>query len=732
MPVIIASVQTRVKDTVASSPVVGIAVRANGEERTKIIDRNGNVYPAEIPQPTAAPALSNIAGGTLTNDRWYAYRYVYAAATNYPLVENELSINGHIYPRGNPSPKLSLKVPAGPSTNRTIRVTVNFSTRADIDEIWIFRTAAYTSQPEADNAAEAGLAYYIGKVTNVPGGGTTAYDDGNPTPGVDQIELDNYPAPTFQFAVYYDPWWFGFGNFTFHQNVIWDTNGLITLQSGKWFDGRNGQFLTLSGITTGGFDGLGGYKFLWVDDTTAYATLDGSNPVTPTTFPAMGVGTNTITIQGNATTIYRSKGRNPMAWGWTRVVGNLRTAQLWALKVGGGQGTAITVVPNEPILKADCEFPAKCFSLNLQLCKDYDSFSKSKRIVSDVFSVTSHWSQFTAMTPNGIPVLWGMDYKNFAILQSNGLTQVPIAGPVPKILRRLTRERPRQLLSHGIYDPYTELNCMWVTTEDSVSLVNYLIFQHAPSGFWGFVDEKDVLCSASIPDSTTGEIKTMVGTETGLYGQAFARDYSYNWLPESGLYSGTVSGATLTTITAAEAGVSPFNTVDAGLVGNWCLVVDENDETEQWCRIAGVTATTLTFDIIVSYEGTSLNMFDPIPSVGSKFYIGLIECRLRKLFDLQLPSTDKRFLELWMTQRNVDTSLADPLLRLYREREETDYVGQFTLERNSYNGGEDSDVWFNKDEIPSELMKSFTLEIINRGYTEWMIYNYLMKITPAP
>lgn len=729
MPIILATVQTRVKDTVASSPVVGVAVRANGEEQTQVIDRNGNIWRAEITTPTVAPVLGNIGGGTLTTNRNYAYRYVYASSKNYPLVENELAINGHIYPRGNPSPKTRIQ-----TTNNGVSVQVAYTARTDIDEIWIFRTAAYASgaagQAEADNAAEAGLLYYVGKVTNVPGGGTTTYNDLNGTQGVDQIEMDNYAAPTFQFVIYYDPYWFGFGNYTFYQPVTWDVNGLITLTSGTWFNGRDGQFFTVSGVTTGGFDGLGGYKFKWVSSTTAQATLDGTTAIGAGTFPAMGVGTQYITIQGTSTTIYRSKARNPFAWGWTRVVGNLRTAQLWALKVGGGIGTAISVVPNEPILKVDCEFPAKCFSLNLQLAKDYDAFTKSKRIVSDVFSVTSHWSQFTAMTANGIPILWGMDYKNFAILQSNGLTQIPIAGPIPRVLRRLTRDRTRQLLSHGIYDPYTELNCMWVSTEDGVSLVDYLIFQHAPSGFWGFAAERDVLCSASIPDSTTGEIKTLVGTETGLYGQAFAPGYNYNWLPESGLYMGTVSGATTTTITAAEAGVSPFNTVDPGMVGNWCLVTDANDETEQWARIASVTATTLTFDIVISYMGTTLTQFDPVPAVDSKFYVGMIECRLRKLFDLQLPSTDKQFMEFWLTQQNVDTTAVDTLMRLYREREATDYVSQVTLERNTYEAG-DSDVWFNKDEIPGELLKSFTMELINRGYTEWTIYNYVMKVHPV-
>jgi len=38
---IIASAQQRSKDSFASSPIVGLAVRANGEETVKVIDARG-------------------------------------------------------------------------------------------------------------------------------------------------------------------------------------------------------------------------------------------------------------------------------------------------------------------------------------------------------------------------------------------------------------------------------------------------------------------------------------------------------------------------------------------------------------------------------------------------------------------------------------------------------------------------------------------------------------------
>jgi len=94
---------------------------------------------------------------------------------------------------------------------------------------------------------------------------------------------------------------------------------------------------------------------------------------------------------------------------------------------------------------------------------------------------------------------------------------------------------------------------------------------------------------------------------------------------------------------------------------------------------------------------------------------------------------------MWLTQQGVDTAAVETLLRLYRERQELDYddVGvpsfsQIATLQNKYQEGEMSDAWFNKDEIPSELMKSFTLEIVNRGYQEWSIHNYILKVQPVP
>lgn len=715
---IIAGAQVRCKDAFASSPAVGLALRSNGEEKVKVIDAKGNVYVAGIVGPTVAPAVADAGPGLLPNAKWAAYLYVYAS-NKFPFVESDLAINGRLYPRSNPSPATAYQYTGAGS--RQVAGTATKTTDPLVTTIWVFRTTFFASSLEATTAAAAGQAFFVTEVANNGIAGLQAWTDNNPVDSADQVQLDNYVAPQFQFCVYYDPYWWGFGNLPFVAQATWTGPGVVTITApDKWFDGRNAQNMTFEGINTGGFDGVGTFKFKWLTATTAQTTVDGT---TNAALPSAGSGK--ITIQGPATTLFRSKPRNPFSWGWTEYIGNINVPQQYAFKVGGGMGSAIAVVPNNATLKLDCEYPAKCYTLNLRAAGT-TPFEGTLRIISDVYSVSSHHSQFPAVTASGQTVLWGIDYKNFAIVQSDGITQAPISGPIPKILRALTTDRTRQLLAHGLYDPRTELNCLWVTTANSQSLVNYLIYQHAPTGFWGFVMEHDVLCSAPIQDTLTGNIKTFVGTQTGFLGQALVADVWNNWVPDTGLYFGDVFTASANSIDTAVADPA-FNIVDVGIVGNWVLVTDPYGAQEQFARVSAVTAHTLVFDVIRPVFGTSTVAFNPVPDVGWKFYIGMIECRLLKYFDFQQPQTDKQLMEIWLTQENSHPEAAGTLIRWYRERNNT--YTQFAALQNQYgpNNDESSDAWWVNEEIPAELVKMFGLEIINRGYQQWRFVNMVLK-----
>lgn len=721
MPIttIISGAQHRSKDSFSASPTVGLAVRSNGEETVKVIDPNGVVYEAGIAAPTVAPIITTIAGGGAIEAGYRGYAYVYASS-RFPFVENALTVNGQVWPRSNQSPNT---IGHFLVNQQITAATVTKTTATGIDRIWIFRTASFATSQEAQTAADAGALYFLQELVNPGTAGTLAWVDNNPVDSADQVETDNFVAPEFQFNIFYDPYWWGFGNLPFSAAVSWVAGtGIITLTSvaDNWFNGRNGQNLTLSGITTGGYDSNGTFRFLWLSATTAQATLDG---IAPTTLPTTTTGT--ITIQGPATTLYRSKARNPFSWGLTQTIGSANVPQLYAFKIGGGLGTALAIVPNNATIKLDCEYPPRCFTLNLRSAGT-SAFEGTLRIISDVYSISSHFSQFAAVTSQGQTVLWGWDCKNFAILQSDGITQVPISLPIPRILRALSTDRTRQLLAHGAYDPYTELNCLWLPTVAGLSLVNYLIYQHAPSGFWGFMNENDLLASGLIQDTLTGQMKTFVGTQTGFLGQAFVEQAWSNWLPATGVYTGAITSATSTSITISGS----FNTTEDGIIGNWVLVTDADGQQEQLARISARSTHTLTFDLIRSLIGGGTAAFNPAPAAGWLFYIGMIECRLMKYFDFGAPQTDKQLMELWLTQQNSDATTTGTLIRFYREREAT--YEQFTTLQNTYEAGEASDVWFQQTEIPSELVKMFGLEIINRGYQQWRFINLVLKPQVAP
>ena len=102
--IISSAVQKRVKDSYASSPVLGLTVRANGEEGVKVLDYRGTMYPAYLVAPTVAPTVADSGAGNLTNGQYIAYVYCYAATTAFPFVENANSMGGSIAPRSNPGP----------------------------------------------------------------------------------------------------------------------------------------------------------------------------------------------------------------------------------------------------------------------------------------------------------------------------------------------------------------------------------------------------------------------------------------------------------------------------------------------------------------------------------------------------------------------------------------------------------------------------------------------------
>lgn len=795
-----------VKPTFASSSAVGLTVRANGEEKIKVLDTVGNMQDAQMPAGTVAPALTQkravtatlvngspnftVTSGSLTqSDRgkpvtagagilanttiatvtdsthgilsnpasssssqvltlgdqttgliqsqWAAYSYVYAATLRYPFVENDISINGSLAPRGNPSPPASIQTD---SSGTAINLAIPQNSRTDIDQIWIFRTNFFTTQADADLNAQAGNSFFVGSLTNDPtqAGLNTWFGDHNPGSTGDQVEVDNFGVPVFQYVIYEDPYWWGWGNNPFVSTASWNTSGVITLTdpNKKWYDGRNGQFIRLSGISTGGADQVGGFIFKWLSATTCQLTTNGT---TPAGLAANGAGT--IVVQGPATTLFRSKRRNPFSWGFTEYLGNSdRIPQVYAFKVGGGLGTAIGVIPTISYLLLSTEYPAGSYVLDLKLAGT-TNFESSLKILSDFYSITSHFSQFAATKnftyirelPDERAVWWGWDVKNYCILECDGFKIAPVSQKVAKTLRSMSTDRSKQILAHGAYDSRNRLNCMWFPTANSGMLVNFLIAQHATTGEWFMMDEHDVLCSAQFQDAETSQNKIYLGTQSGFVGEAFAEGRFSDW--QNNLYNaGVVSIGSVNSITRNDGGI--FNINDPGYIGSWVLITDANGYNEQWARISAITPTQLTFDFVYSQIGGGTSAFNPIPDTGWLFYVGLIEVRLLKYFDLSMPSTDKRLFEIWLTLDGIDRGTGLPagstFIRHYQELNQLPDApnndGNFLVPiiQSELDDGTLSMAWKTRTP-PTQRLKVFGIEIIDRGYQQWRLFNYTLK-----
>lgn len=721
MSVLISGLQNRVKNAAAYAPEFGLMLISNGEELPYLLTPNGEKIPAGFAAPTNIPTIADAGSGNLTNGDYVIYQVVYVAENAFPLVA------AVIY--SNPGPVSATYNITG-SGNRQLTVSFQGATDPNITSCQLYRIALQTTAALAVTSAGAGLLNYVGTIANATG--TLSITDNTLSViGNLPIALINYTVPQFAFCVWDGSFFWGFGNLPFTAQATWDLTGAITLSNpstDQFYGGRNGQFITFNGVTTGGIDQRGTYLFQQTGSFTGQTTLaDGSNATLPT-----ATGGN-IVITGQTANLYRSGYRNPFQWGYLQNVGGIYVPNIWQLRVSGSLGTAIAIIPDQQLLKLDMEFPALCVTYTLQSAST-DVFQGTQRQVSRLYSVTSHFSQFFALS-QGRQVLWGMDYKNLAIVQCDGYTQVPISGPISILLRQLTKNRSLQLQCHGTYDPVTEINAMWLSTSNvdaNLAPFNFdiCVYQHAPTGFWGVIADQGILCSAPIEDPISSERNTLVGTQNGFLGKAFDVTTNGNFLPGNSIWEGFISSASATTITRAD-GQDDFSPVDAGLIGNYCLIVDENGLNPQIVEIIGATNNTLTF-------GQTLN---PIPSSTSdiglagsfmngifvssqwKFFIGLIELRMLKYMDGGEPSVDKSPREFWVTLEDAK----NPHVEYFPEHTQTAMISAALKHDKDSQSSNTMDAWFTKSGFPGARRKTFGLAVVERSFNPTIMYNFTLK-----
>lgn len=712
-PIFISGLQNRVKNCYTFAPELGLMLVSNGEETPYLLNQNGEQITAGIlaPEKTNVPTVADNSSGNLPNGDYVVYAFTYAAINSFPLVAADIE--------SNPSP-FSLPYNITGSGNRKLTITLVGTSDPLVTDVYLYRTEPQTTSALALVAAQAGLLNFVGSVTNATG--SLTIDDNLATAvGNQSIELANFTVPQFRFSVWDGSYFWCFGNQPFSAQATWAMDGSFTLNNpdvDQFYGGRNGQFVTFDQVNIGGIDNKGTFLFKQTGAFTGQAILtDGSDATIPNSM------SGNVTIVGATADLYRSGYRNPFVWGYLQNIAGIFVPNLWDLKISGGIGTAIAIIPDQQLLKLDMEYPALCVTYSLQTSST-DVFATTQRQVSRLYSATSHFSQFFAVA-GGRQVLWSMDFKNLAIIQCDGYVQVPISSPVSILLRQLSKNRSLQLSCHGLYDPTTEINAIWLSSiavDEGKVPTNFdlCIYQHAPTGYWGIISDYGILSSAVVEDPVTSKRSTIVGTENGFIGTAFDESTYGNWLPTNSLLSGQICAGTTTSITRSD-GQDDFNPLDGGLIGNYCILVDNKGLNPQIALISAATFNTLSFSSPVEIVPTTTQ--DPGLVAGQwKFFIGLIELRMLKYFNVGEPSIDKAPREYWATLE--DANLAQ--VEFYPEHTSVPIAAEILNQDLIPTSKIGLDAWFQKMKFPTAKQKSFGLALVERSYQPTKFYDFTL------
>ncbi len=533
MPVIATGLQTRQKDCYATSERVRLVLRTNGEELNSVISPQGTIVPAGFDAPILTPTGVVSGGGTLSG--YYVYFSVYASS-KYPYVENVVTVaDGKLWPRSNPSPASAVQdAHAG---SKTVTLTVETTARTDVDKILIYRTVSAATSAAALALGAAGTAFYLGSIQNYGVAGTATFPDTGLTDTGEQMELDNYSAPSSEFDVFDGTYFWVTGSPEFSAAVTVDGTAAVVITGEQWFTGRNGQVATFDGINSGGFDSAGSYYLKVTGATTGsmYADQDLTVPA-----QVSFTGTTTIRVRGFTNILYRSKPFNPFSWGITEniVTENVvvPTPETFVQNMGGGAATALAISPNGKRIIIDFENPQRTIAYDLEQA-DSDAFGATQVILDNTASCTCNFSQFNAFY-KGKPSLFKLDTYNGEVLVTDGYSQLTVDDPLGAFLQSLPKDLRANKFIHGQYDPGTQLAAMWMRLYDTDEHNNICVWYHDPSGEWGWYPDFDVLCSTTVLDTETSQRMVVGGTELGFMGRFFAnyslgatgRPFVSNWM----------------------------------------------------------------------------------------------------------------------------------------------------------------------------------------------------------
>ncbi len=641
--------------------------------------------------PTGATASAT--AGSLTDGKYYAWVSVYAS-NRYLRPVGSLDGAGN-FTRGNPSaPKSMLVSGSGVAAD----VVIPTSNQIGVSHVLLYRSLASTTADEAN----AGPFFYVGQATNT--GATVTITDGtsdDDLTGLPSVEENNYPPNAYRYAVEAKGYIFAGGNFQIGSaNTCTVTAGspIVTVDADVLFDGIKGWKFRCLLDTAGGVEGTGLFYVNYVDAHTL-TLVDANGDPKNYDGALSGAGQTFLTyLSGNV--LRWSKQNEPEAWPLENSID--LEANI----------TGMIQIPNQSLLLVCTEKPSMLV-LDINLIGT-QSFKINRRVVSATFSATSHYS---LVQVEG--AVRGIDAVLGCIFEVDGVMVRDITkDTIPKVWQYLSKDLNLVRNWHCAYDQKQKIFGAFVAFNGSHRIIDFCIGQNIITKSWFFNWEKDLLSTGNYRDPVTGEFMILGGTQGftdsgAVWGRIWTPEVYDEWVP-GGLRSGVIVAATGDLSFTVDNGAEDLHTADDGLKGRWVLVTDANDENEQLGYILSNTANEITLASVVQGTTTPLAL-DPAPVAGSKFYVGLIECRWGpKLFDFGDPDIRKKILEVWAcTVSHDETNM--PFIRIYRGFD-TPYVEQLQLVERLYLDKEPTQTLGNQVSAKLEPTMRWGMSFLDRSY----------------
>ena len=700
--------QNIAKDSVVGDRLMDRYALFNGLERPRRIDKNLEVTILGVEAAADPTSVANAGAGNIAAN-WYAWKAVYASAT-YTRPVPVLDGSGN-YTRGNPSANaLALNV----GGNWNVDVVVPTIVQAGITHVLLYRSLGAADQA----AAEAGPFFYVGQGLNE--GATVTINDNIADAGVGiLVETNNFPPNAYRYAAIADSFIFAMGNFPIGDGLtcaVTPGSSVVTVDGGvlPFYDGIIGWRFKCIEDPTGGVN-EGGLYFANYVNGGELQLIDGNGDPVNYSGGLSGAG-QTFTVYLPGFVLRWCKKGEPESWPAENIL-NFE-----------GDGSGLIQIPNRPHLLVCTDQPSM-HVLDLNIIGT-SAFKTNKTTVSTENTTTSHYSLCVVEG-----VIRAIDAVRGAIIETDGTGVRDISSPfVPEIFKYLSKDTNDIKLWHCAYDKRQEIFGAFVTMVGSHRLVNFCIGQNLQTGGWFFNSEKDLLSTGYYVHPDTQEFMVLGGAEGpgndvgGFWGRIWTPDVYSEWLPSTGLRSGTITGIVNNQTFTVDVSTENLYTGIDGLIGRWVLICDSNGEFAQVGYISGNTADAITVDRVIN--GLSTNSFLPQPEAGWKFYLGLIECRWGpKKYDFGDPDIDKTVWEVWCTVHNHNEE-DPPFIRLYRGYE-TAYAEQLSLEERINMDNTKNQSLVNKVNNKLEPVPRWAMSWYDRSYGPTTLHSLTVVFTPV-